>query len=656
MKDRKAAQENDDASGSDEDEAEEAAAAAAAKAKRDKEKRGEQEKGGGGDQNAPPNGAADAPAAGEVEAEAEAAEAGDTATASEPGAGDARDTLDPELAADPAVAELLSTLRAGKADADAAASRASSRQGARPKPAEPPEVPEAAEKAGAGARRAAGNGGGNADHGASGGKREGADVDGDASTDGVYIGGVRAPAALPTEAASEHAELSAEHASMCTRSSKIAASVAQASKAGGRGGSSVLLSAAGLILDCAEKSATHARRAGSAAASAPAAVMPTLHGLCASQLSAREEKAVRKLMAVVLAAAAAGEASLEAVAELELSTGKNVRESLALMRAHASTPVAAVAGPLAAQMLAQVGKAAVRCAEAAMAAAMALADLQHRIDKVFTPPENGGSASRKPSKPKRNKKSKAGGGAGKGGEEGGSDEEGEGGKGKKGKEGGKDESDEGEEGEGKEGKGAKDKKAKEAAESTAAGAEGGEVDAQPQNADERRLLENRQLLLKLNSQVVQAQLKVKALLASSPGLIVAVSEAQKEALFSLLAESIGDAESRLARRWYEAGCGARLTVPEWTKLVLELTSFVMHGANAEKVAVPYALSARLLREAALVDNELLCSMVRKELFDKVLLLSPDARSPEDEAMLRKLAQSFDETIRRLKLSSASVSV
>jgi hypothetical protein len=110
--------------------------------------------------------------------------------------------------------------------------------------------------------------------------------------------------------------------------------------------------------------------------------MPTLHGLCASQLSAREEKAVRKLMAVVLNAAAAGEASLESVAELELSTGKNVRESLALMRAHASTPVANVAGPLAAQMLAQVGKAAVRCAEAAMAAAMALADLQHRIDKV----------------------------------------------------------------------------------------------------------------------------------------------------------------------------------------------------------------------------------------------------------------------------------
>lgn len=85
----------------------------------------------------------------------------------------------------------------------------------------------------------------------------------------------------------------------------------------------------------------------------------------------------------MLAAASAGEASLEAVNELELSTGKNVRESLALMRAHAGSPVAAVAGPLAAQMLAQVGKAAVRCAEAAMAAAMALADLQQRIDRVF---------------------------------------------------------------------------------------------------------------------------------------------------------------------------------------------------------------------------------------------------------------------------------
>jgi hypothetical protein len=119
-----------------------------------------------------------------------------------------------------------------------------------------------------------------------------------------------------------------------------------------------------------------------------------------------------------------------------------------------------------------------------------------------------------------------------------------------------------------------------------------------------------QLLAKINAQVVQAQTKVKALLSASPGLIVAVSEAQKEALFALLAEAIGDAESRLARKWYEAGCGARLSVADWGTLVRELTAFVRHGAAADQLAVPYSLSARLLREAALVDNELLCRCAR----------------------------------------------
>lgn len=71
----------------------------------------------------------------------------------------------------------------------------------------------------------------------------------------------------------------------------------------------------------------------------------------------------------------------------------------------------------------------------------------------------------------------------------------------------------------------------------------------PQSPDERRLLENRQLLLKLNAQVVTSQAKIKQLLGASPGLIAAVTEPQKESLFALLAEAIGDAESRLARRW-----------------------------------------------------------------------------------------------------------
>jgi hypothetical protein len=41
-------------------------------------------------------------------------------------------------------------------------------------------------------------------------------------------------------------------------------------------------------------------------------------------------------------------------------------------------------------------------------------------------------------------------------------------------------------------------------------------------------------------------------------------------------------------------------------------------------------------------------MVKKELFDKVLLLSPDAHSPEDERALAALAASFDECVGRIK--------
>jgi len=364
--------------------------------------------------------------------------------------------------------------------------------------------------------------------------------------------------------------------------------------------------------------------------------MPTLHGLCASDLSPREEKAVRKLMNVVLAAAGAGEASLEAVNELELSTGKNVRESLALMRAHASTPVASVAGPLAAQMLSQVGKAAVRCAEAAMAAAMALADLQHRMDKVFDSRSKEGGAHRKGHK----KKSKAG-KAGKGADSD-EDEDGEA-AGADGKAGAKKKAAEGEE-EGAGSEGAKKKEGAPGADDPASAP----PEAQPKNADEKRLLENRQLLVKLNQQAVQSQTKIKQLIGQSPGLILAVSEAQKDALFNLLAEAIADAESRLARKWYEAGCGARLAVDEWVAAVEEHTAFVTHGAYADKVAVPYALSARLLREAALVDNDLLIGMVRKELFDKVKLLSPDASEPDDQTKLKALVGSFDTTLQRLR--------
>lgn len=139
------------------------------------------------------------------------------------------------------------------------------------------------------------------------------------------------------------------------------------------------------------------------------------------------------------------------------------------------------------------------------------------------------------------------------------------------------------------------------------------------------MVENRQLLLKLNAQVVATQKGIRDVLRGCPGLIAAVSEAEKESLFGALAESISEAETKLSRIWcargrssaaaarsvtrlppsrYNGGCGSLISSREWALAVAEHTAFVHQAARADEVAVPYSVASRLLREGALVDMEL----------------------------------------------------
>merc|ERR1712216_578635 len=127
---------------------------------------------------------------------------------------------------------------------------------------------------------------------------------------------------------------------------------------------------------------------------------------------------------------------------------------------------------------------------------------------------------------------------------------------------------------------------------------------------------------KLNGEVLTLQQELRGLVNVDPALIPAVSPAQKDALFAIVAELLGQARHGISRAWYAQWVkdDSKSEPSTFPDLVEAALGFVMSASSWEKVAIP-SIDARLLRLAALVDSGLLCTMLQEDLFQHALQLA-----------------------------------
>ena len=73
---------------------------------------------------------------------------------------------------------------------------------------------------------------------------------------------------------------------------------------------------------------------------------------------------------------------------------------------------------------------------------------------------------------------------------------------------------------------------------------------------------------------------------------------------------------------------------------------------AARLPVPDALPTRLVRQAALVDCELTCSLLRSQLLQRALLFAPAPAGPPQRAALQRLTDGFEASLAALAASFA----
>jgi uncharacterized protein YoxC len=133
------------------------------------------------------------------------------------------------------------------------------------------------------------------------------------------------------------------------------------------------------------------------------------------------------------------------------------------------------------------------------------------------------------------------------------------------------------------------------------------------------------LMQKLNGEVVLLQQELRNLVNQDPGLIPAVSASQKEHLFTVVAELLAQAHKAVSRVWYEQWTAESPSdmqkEEDFVKLVETSLSFIFSASSWEQVAVP-SIEARLIRLAALLDSQLLCTMLQEDVFKHALELAP----------------------------------
>eukprot|EP00427_Karlodinium_veneficum_P015192 CAMPEP_0169141484 /NCGR_PEP_ID=MMETSP1015-20121227/44327_1 /TAXON_ID=342587 /ORGANISM="Karlodinium micrum, Strain CCMP2283" /LENGTH=1261 /DNA_ID=CAMNT_0009207859 /DNA_START=30 /DNA_END=3815 /DNA_ORIENTATION=+ len=142
-------------------------------------------------------------------------------------------------------------------------------------------------------------------------------------------------------------------------------------------------------------------------------------------------------------------------------------------------------------------------------------------------------------------------------------------------------------------------------------------------------VERASLMQKLNCEVVQLQQELRTLVNQDPALIPAVSASQKQHLFAVVAELLAQAHKAVSRVWYEqwvAECpsGTQEVSPvtqDFVKLVENSLGFIFSASSWQQVAVP-SIEARLVRLAALLDSQLLCTMLQEDVFKHALELAP----------------------------------
>lgn len=126
----------------------------------------------------------------------------------------------------------------------------------------------------------------------------------------------------------------------------------------------------------------------------------------------------------------------------------------------------------------------------------------------------------------------------------------------------------------------------------------------------------RRLLQKLNREILGLQQEMRSLMSSNPRLLPEVGVAQKELLFSLVTELVGQARRLLSRAWRTSNSALGLV----TEKVFHI---VKTAGDWERLASP-PFESRLLRVAALVDSALLAGILH-ELLEYCTALAPDGK-------------------------------
>eukprot|EP00466_Bigelowiella_natans_P008787 jgi/Bigna1/77470/fgenesh1_pg.48_\ len=353
---------------------------------------------------------------------------------------------------------------------------------------------------------------------------------------------------------------------------------------------------------------------------------------------------------------APGKAAMECSAHCALKM-REISEQLTSIEAEASSAAAAVDGPRKlAKVLTVTADASRKAANAAIEAAVTAGILRDKSISLMKSFEKARSQAEQEAKERRARDDEED----EGGEEGGGD--GKGGQDKQSQkgEGGEDDDDakkkasekksQDEEIEAQWGWVEKGQRAWFARESTAtiasgygSGKAGGGSKKDMQDSEKLHRLKNQQRLNQLNGELLEIQHKIKTMITCRPEIMSRVSVNEKERLFRLVEEIIGNAMGSVSQAWLDARMDGQ-KAKNWTATVDAILELVENGTSFSAFAVPRSMEARLLRQAALVDVKALTNILDKQLKPHILTFKPKETSMDDEANLN---QKFDNVLRNL---------
>jgi len=132
-------------------------------------------------------------------------------------------------------------------------------------------------------------------------------------------------------------------------------------------------------------------------------------------------------------------------------------------------------------------------------------------------------------------------------------------------------------------------------------------------------LRRHRMFKQLNREVVNMQTELRELVTHQPSHLDPVSERQKASLFALAMEVASNVHKSVLNSWREYRFSSDVEDEALHSKILDDFSVVAAAGAWHQIAVP-SIDARLLRMAALVDSQLLHSLLLEDLVEKALLL------------------------------------